>query len=394
MPEQPNLRKSKLRMVSSNFAFAGLAVMAVLLFAGIAASAVWRAFSADAFPPTPTIPANLESNFVYVSDQRGTVFSQPPGAAEATALQVGDTIGAGSGALVRTGADGWLRLGSQAGTFFLGAETEIELRQLADAQVSQTETILQLNEGIILVVADPEAGLRYIVFAETGARAETEVGMMGLTYARETQRFDLYCLRGPCWLLGREGETLELAAGEHGWVQGFGEPTVGGLLLYELFLELADPGLVPTPTPLAGGATAIIAPTSNQPTPTPVQLPPTQPPATFTPQPTSIATQTATATAPAATATATEAATTPATAEATATAVAGDTPVPTEAASATPLPTATITPLPSSTPAATALPTNTLPPPTPTGTSTSLPTATATPPAGTATPTATPVSPG
>jgi hypothetical protein len=365
--------------------------IAVLLFLGIAASAVWRAFSADSFPPTPTIPANLESNFVYVSGARGGVFSQLPGESEA-AVQVGDTIGAGSGALIRTGTDGWLRLGATTGTFFLGEETEIELRQLGDDRANQPETILQLNEGIMLLVADPEAGLRYVVFAETGARAETEAGMMGLTYGRSSQRFDLYCLRGPCWLTGREGETLALAAGEHGWVQGFGEPTIGGLFSYELFLELADPGLVPTATPLPSGSTPVIVVTPALPTPTPVQLPPTQPPATFTAQPTSVATQSATAPA-----TTTTEATTAATA--TPTTAASGTPLPTaESASATPpptLPPASSTPLPTATPlpaTATSSPTATLAPPSPT--STLQPTVTETVPAGTETPTATPVVPG
>jgi hypothetical protein len=393
MPQQPISRKPRLRAIASSLTAVMMATIAVLLFLGIAASAVWRAFSADSFPPTPTIPANLESNFVYVSGKRGDVSSQPPGASEATALQVGDTIGAGSGALVRTGGDGWLRLGSAAGTFFLGAETEIELRQLGDERANRPETILQLNDGIMLLVADPDAGLRYVVFAETGARAETEVGMMGLTYDRRSQRFDLYCLRGPCWLIGREGETLELAAGEHGWVQGFAEPVIGEPFSYDLFLELADPGLVPTATPLPGRVTPVIAPTPALPTPTPVQLPPTEPPATFTPQPTPDATTIETTP----TATATEAATTAVTEEATATAAASNTPFPTEAASATPppmLPSASSTPQPTSTPPATAtsLPPATLPPPTPA--STTLPTTTATMPSGLGAPTATPASPG
>lgn len=383
MPEQPNVLKPKLRAIGSSLSVVLMATIAILLFIGIIASAVWRAFSADAFPPTPTVPANLESNFVFVSGVRGTAFSQPPGSAEAVGLRAGDTIGAGQGALIRTGEDGWLRLGSQTGTFFLGEETEIELRQLGDEQAGRPETILQLNDGIMLLVADPDANLRYVVFAETGARAETEVGMMGLTYDRRPQRFDLYCLRGPCWLIGREGESLELAAGEHGWVQGFGEPMVGEPFLYDLFLELADPGLVPTATPLPAGATPIIVPTMDLPTPTPVQLPPTKPPATFTAQPTSLATETETA--PGATPTAT--------AEETATAAATAPPLPTEAASTTPEPTippASSTPLPTTPPPATAttLPTATLPPPTPS--ITPLPTVTATQPAQTVTPIPTP----
>lgn len=426
MPEQPNSLKPRLRNIGSNLMVVAMAAIAILLFMGITASAVWRAFSADSFPPTPTIPANLESNFVFVSGQQGEVFSQPPGAAEGAALRVGDTIGAGSGALVRTGEDGWLRLGSQAGTFFMGEETEIELRQLGDARENRPETILQLNRGIMLLVADPNADVRYVVFAETGARAETEAGMMGLTYDRTTQRLDLYCLRGPCWLIGVEGETLALATGEHGWVQGFGEPVPGDAFLYELFFELADPGLVPTATPLSGGVTPIIVSTPNQPTPTPVQLPPTKPPATFTPKPTLVATETeaapaATTTAATATATttpvatATAEATAVATEEATVTPPASATPLPTEAASVTPpptLPPASSTPLPTSTPepTATSLPTSTAQPtatPVP-ATATSMPAATVSPtpaetvqptvtvttPADTATPTPTPVSPG
>lgn len=397
MPEQDTLLKPKLRAIGSSLTVVVMATIAILLFMGIVASAVWRAFSADSFPPTPTIPANLASNFVFVSGVRGTAFSQPPGTAEAVRLQAGDTIGAGSGALVRTAEEGWLRLGSQAGTFFLGEETEIELRQLGEEQAGRPETILQLNDGIMLLVAAPDASLRYVVFAETGARAETEAGMMGLTYDRPSQRFDLYCLRGPCWLIGREGETLELAAGEHGWVQGFAEPMPGDPFSYDLFLELADPGLVPTATPLPGGATPIIAPTMDLPTPTPVQLPPTKPPATFTPQPTLAATESATesATEPA-TNPATDPATNPA-ATAEATAAASETPSPTDTVPATiapTLPPATSTPLPTLTPPATATdaPTTTPTPPAPT--STPLPTVTETIPAATVTPGPTATPPG
>lgn len=379
MPEIQSPRPSRLRGLQSNLAFIAISALAVLLFLGIGASAVYRAFVPESFPPTPTIPADLEANFVYVSGLRGQSSNQEPGVARPVRLQIGDTIGAGAGTLVRTGEGGWLRLGSDAGTFFLGEETEIELRQLAGEPSTDPATIFQLNEGILLVVADPEANQRYVVFAETGARAETETGLMGLTYDRPAQRLDLYCLTGPCQIIGREGETLELASGQHGWVQGFGEPVVGGPILYELFLELADPGLIPTPTPLAGGATPVIIATPNIPTATPVPLTPTSPPATFTPRPTRTPTPVSTEATEVATATAQATETASATPPvATTTASPSDTPPP--AASSTPQPT---TLPPTNTPPAT----QTQPP----ATSTSAPTATLPAPSSTPLPSATPL---
>ncbi|MCI0396075.1 MAG: hypothetical protein L0332_01765 [Chloroflexi bacterium] len=166
--------------------FVGLTTVAVLLFAGVGGLAVWRAFSEDSFPPTPTIPAGIAANFAYVSELTGTAESQPPGEVAPVSLQVGDTVAAGQGALLRTGDESRLRLGLP-------------------------------NDGVYLL--------------------------------------------GTCTLTGGAGESVTLYTGEHSWVQGFDPPQPPGPADYLLFMELGDPGAVPTPTPSRRGVTPLPLPT-------------------------------------------------------------------------------------------------------------------------------------
>jgi hypothetical protein len=361
--------------------------LALVLFGGVVSSAVWRAYRADQLPPTPTVPANLEANMAYVSEVSGSAESVAPGETSGRPLSAGETVGAGEGSLVRTGPSSSLRLAlAEGAAFFLADNTEVELRQLAYREHGVEETILQLNDGRALVSGDDEV-MRVAVFVETGARAETTTGLMGLAYDRTSQRLDVYCFTGPCAIVGRNGERVELESGESGWVQGFDPPGLAGFilpLLFEFFMDLGDAGLIASPTATPRGQRVMATATTSRPSPTPVRLTPTEPRPTFTPQPAQSSTPTDESQ-PAATATPLPALT------ATTTAVPATQTVPPATATDPPLPSSTPPPA-SATPAATAtgpVITTSTPPPTattPPATATPSPTPAVEPTASTATP--------
>jgi hypothetical protein len=282
--EQAKERREKLK---SKLAFAALSFTAIILFLAVIGAAVWRAYSENTAPPTPTIPAGLEPSFGYVSAVEGQVQSQLPGIEIPVSLNEGDTVAAGPGALVRTAAGGWLRMGFVNGaSFFLDADSEIELRQIAEAEGELNETIAQLNYGRLLVEPGSAADqLVVVVEAPTGAQVRTEQGVVGVQYDPSAQRLEAHCLVGNCMLLSQAGQELALAEGEASAVQGFSAPFDIEPAAYELFEELGDPGTIPTATATQEDTTATASPTREEPTPTAVTLEATEPLPTFTPRP-------------------------------------------------------------------------------------------------------------
>lgn len=281
--EQPDERREKLK---SRLAFGALSFTAIILFFGVIGAAVWRVYLRDTPPPTPTVPAGLEPSVGYVSAVEGLVQSQLPGVEISVPLRAGDTVAAGPGALVRTGADGWLRLGFANGaTFFLDSESEFELQQIAEAEGQLSETIAQINYGRMLVEAGSDNELALVIEAPTGARSTVEEGVMGLEYEPSSQRFDVHCLSGSCLLHTQAGQTLELDEGDASAIQGFSAPFDVRPAAFERFYDLGDPGLVPTATATEEDTTATASPTREEPTATVVTLEATEPLPTFTPRP-------------------------------------------------------------------------------------------------------------
>jgi uncharacterized protein YraI len=264
----------------------GLASTSLALFAIIVAAAIWRSFSTEEYAPTPTIPAEVASDFAYVSDMVGAAFRQEPGTVLELPVSVGDTIEAGRGALVRTGASSWMRLGFVNGTtVFLDENSEIEVRQVGDLEVGVAETVLQLNTGKMLAATGSDESLRLTVSAETGAAAHARNALLGLVYDRTAQRFHVHCLTGDCILTSQRGDSVALQQGESSWVQGFSTPFDVEPASYATFRGLGDPGMVPTETPVPAGIQVTPSRTSTRPTADLVTLEPSPTVPTFTPRP-------------------------------------------------------------------------------------------------------------
>ncbi len=290
---------------------------------------------ATAPPPTPIATSTLPPSEEQVSIARliamkGAVEADPPGDAPPYTLEAGDTVAPAAGELVRVVGPGRLRLAlSDGSVLFLDSDTEIELRQIAGQD--QSQTLIQLNQGRLLVAADPLAGQEFYVLAETGARAQVIGSLMGVEYDPDVQHFEVDCLAGRCRLLGRNGDAQELRAGEHSGLY-YGRPAPPDPARYELYVALGDPGDVLTATATSTPGAVTPSPTAATPTSTPTgtstrstRRPTSFPTATKTPPVTSTpasgptqpseATSTAPATAPA-----------PAPAPATATATPGPAP--------------------------------------------------------------------
>lgn len=248
--------------LKSRLTFVLLGTLSVLLFLAVFAFAVWQASVGQEIPPTPTIPAVVEPNFAYVSALSGEARLVYPDQDRARVLMEGDTIEAGTEAVVQVPAAGWLRLGFVNGaTVYVGEESAVELLQIADEADGVQETILQLRRGRLLAGAG-SAGLRLLIRAESGAEGVLgSEGLAGCRYETELQRFEWHCLEGSCTLAGRSQEAQPVEPGTYRWVQGYSLPFAPRPARYELFQALGDPGVVPTATaPAAAPASATARP--------------------------------------------------------------------------------------------------------------------------------------
>jgi hypothetical protein len=327
----------------------------MLLFAAMFASSAWRALRPQEALPTATVPASFSVNTVYISDIAGNAETELTDDPFPQRVQIGETLFADVGRILRVPQQGELRLGlANRVILFLGSRSEISLQKIAGTDNQATDEI-NLNFGRLLV-ASPNSNdwLTSITQADNTHAEAAQNSLMGVLFDPAADNFEVHCLRGGCRLSGTAGAPLLLSAGEMGFVIGNGEPEKGAFAQYDLFQNMGDPGSVPRPT-------VTLAPT--RPTSTARPATPTSPPQATATMPLPTVTNTPTPVPPSPTLTV---AVTP---TATLTPILTVTPILTETLPlATPTITATIatTPtLPTSTITVTIVATTTLPPATP-----------------------------
>ena len=287
-PRDPAVRRQRLK---SSLAFVGLATVSTVLLLVVLSLAVWRAFTSEEIPPTPTIPAFVEPNYAYVSALEGQAVSVP-GDDEATrTLAQGDTVEAGPEALIRVPDEGWLRLGFVNGaTVYLGEGSEIVLEQIAEIGDGRRDTVIHINAGQLLA-AGGNPSLAILVRAASGAEARgSGQALFGVTYEQTAELLELHCFEGACLLAGPTAESRPVSPGTYRWVLEDREISAAGPVRVRPFQSLGDPGILaplltdaPTNTSvsttapaaeptLAASATPSPAPTTT-PTPSPTPAP-------------------------------------------------------------------------------------------------------------------------
>ena len=213
-------------------------------------------------------------------------------------MQIEDIVSAGQGVRIRTlGGDGYLRLDlADQSVLFLGPDTQIELRAIADGG-AVIETILLLEKGIVLVMTEGGGGSDFVVASPIGIQARAIGTLMGVSFDPSLQRLHLDCFHERCTLEG--SSKRELLTGEHLWMAADG--SLGELDSLRSGLYSFAGILAPEPTAVDSDASQIstrfptntLAPLFVPPT---VTMTPTRRPRTSTPLPTSTPTRTPTPT--------------------------------------------------------------------------------------------------
>lgn len=234
---------------------------------------------ADSRLPTPTIPA-LPSGVAYVSQLAGSAEMEKADGTETRSLRAEDIVVAGEGVRLRTNGQGsFLRLGlADQSIFYLGPNSEIELKVIADGVVAQ-ETQVVLNRGAVLVYVEPKPGYTFMIGAPSGVGARLPGSLMGVIYDEAAGRFDLDCFHERCELVpGPEMAAMVLTSGQHTSIAA-GVAAVIDATRNELY-SFGDwgGGLVLTPTTAGGSlpSRTPLGPLFVPPTPRPIV--PTQPP--------------------------------------------------------------------------------------------------------------------
>ncbi|MCW5873105.1 MAG: protein phosphatase 2C domain-containing protein [Anaerolineales bacterium] len=218
----------------------------------------------------------LEDNFAFVSDLSGNVELVPTGTINSQPLRRSDIFQAGEGATVEVVGSGYLRLGLADNSIIsLGDDTKIELRQISSG--TQVETIIVLIRGKLLVNANIPDDREFWVRSANGAEARVEGTIMGVFYDFGGQHFQVDCLEGHCVVQDANGNSVDLSVGEYAEIFGLGDVSQIQPARYEFWQDIADRGLVYTPTPTPRGApTATPQPTattrSSNATATPILL--------------------------------------------------------------------------------------------------------------------------
>jgi protein phosphatase len=247
------------------------AALALVILAGL-----WSATrSPEEVPAEPTLPEipPLPSGFAFLSALEGSAHKRVPGA-EYQALQIEDIVPSGQGVRLRTqGATAHLRLDLADGSIlFLGPDTQIELRAIAD-EVSIPETAIVLEQGSVLVATGPDPGSTFAVTSLFGVTARAEGTLMGIQLDDILQRLYIDCFEGRCTLEGNRRFTL--TAGQRRWMDG--EGNFGSVETTRNEAYAFAGRLVPSPTPVIVQSPT---PASFEPTQTlgPLFLTPTVPP--------------------------------------------------------------------------------------------------------------------
>ena len=250
---------------------------------GVAASAlllviagVWlllRLMGSTADPSTRSTIPPLQSGFSFVSELEGRAEVMSPGGGRRP-LQAEDLVASGEGVrIVVYGADSYARLGLADGNIvYIGPDTQIEMLAIADG-IDTKNTILVIEEGVVLVTSDSDTMTTMIVRSQGGTVARSKSAIMGLIFSPDEQRFDLDCFSGLCEVIdeisGGLGHVLE--GGQHIWVNTAGEFSLPDATRNQLYAFGGyGGGLVLTPTVALATSTSASMPA----TPTRTQLGP------------------------------------------------------------------------------------------------------------------------
>jgi serine/threonine protein phosphatase PrpC len=197
----------------------------------------------------PAAIPDLPDNQAFASDVRGIVQFNPSGKLDPQPVSRGDIFVAGEAATLEVIGEGYLRLGLADNSIIsLGDNTKIELRQISNDS-GATETQIVLIRGKLLVNADIPADRDFLVFGDNGAVARVEGTVMGVFYDAGGQQFLVDCLEGHCVIIDANGNEVELSQGELAELFGFGEISDKQPSRYDFWLDIADKGLIFTPTP-------------------------------------------------------------------------------------------------------------------------------------------------
>ena len=179
-----------------------------------------------------------------------------------------------------------MRLGFVNGaTIYLGPQSELQLQQIADRDRGQQETVLEFKEGRLLATTG-DRPLSLVVRVPSGAEARAGgKALAGVSYDPTAEWLELHCMEGECALAGRSQGAETVAPGTHRRIQRDRDISDALPLRYELFEDLGDPGMVPTPTPVARTVTPSPTPSplaepttaTTMPPPTPTMSPPPTP---------------------------------------------------------------------------------------------------------------------
>ena len=271
MPMPAGLAVPKLNPKLLAFGGSGIVLLFLLALGGLSIFSSRKAAAPPTSMPTSTVVAATPTPAVYAVVER-TVLA--PGQINAG----GQEISAAQGVQILPGAEtsvattsGSLKLSLTDGTLlYLGPNTRIYLTGIAGPGSSTADTLIRLEEGMLLVVSQKISVTTSREFAanvraDAGARA----GVMGIRYISAEARFVVDCLKGEC------GSNLtSLNAGGQGKVEGGavipGEAQYGEWQALEAALGGMD---IPAPT-AAPSATFEPTPTETpEMTPTVVKKP-------------------------------------------------------------------------------------------------------------------------
>ncbi|NIM94878.1 MAG: SpoIIE family protein phosphatase [Anaerolineales bacterium] len=254
-----------------------VAVAIVLIAIG-----AWLAFRK---PPTPIDEVTqvqpelppLPVGFAFLSQLEGMAELQTSGG-EFHFVEVEDIIPSGQGVHIRTlGEESALRLDMADGSFlYMGPETQIEFRFIADD--TSSETFIILEHGIVLVSSGEGGDRTFAVASPIGITATVSSSLMGVLLDPMEARLHVDCFEGTCVVegLGR----VSLSEGQYLWMNDIGEMSPIEQVRFALYAFSGDLAESPEPT------STVMEPTSRPDLPTdtlePLFVPPT---ASATPKP-------------------------------------------------------------------------------------------------------------
>lgn len=259
------------------FRVLGIAALAIVLVAaGIALVPKFLQTEPqeETAPPVPELPAGV----AYLSELTGVAEIQRPGSAFKN-LELEQIVSAGPDVRIRTPTgESHLRFDlADQSVLYLGSDTQIELRAIADGNL-HSETLIVLERGTILVQKDEASEYDVIVASSFGIQARASGSLIGVQIDANRLRLHLDCFHTSCSLEGAVTYTLQ--SGEHLWMAANGSVGEVDFVRGDLYAFGGD--IIPKPT-----AAVVFSTEARTAAPTntlgPLFVPPTL---TFTPIPT------------------------------------------------------------------------------------------------------------